>query len=131
MSDSESQMYPDHEHVHRWGDDATLPGPVSGRGFLRVRRRAIALGIGISCFIVTGCLAVLIVTMLCVSGCSRPQPACAVNDLGNIVNQPCVITAETEAQYQRAVAKARAEGMRRLREQHKDIDKTMREYRMP
>lgn len=131
MSGSENQMYPDHDHVHRWGDDATLPGPVSGSGFLPVRGPAIALGIGISCLIVTGCLAVLIVTMLFTSGCSRPQPACVVNDLGNIVNQPCVITAETEAQYQRAVAKARAEGLRRLREQHKDIDKTMRDFRMP
>lgn len=130
MSDSQNQMYPDREHVHRWGDDGALPAR-ERHGRLLIpgaTPRALAWGLGIGAAI---CLGIAIACMVILSGCTVAKPACQLDGKGLVANPPCEFTAETlaaKASFDRQVA---AERQRLLREQHKDIDKTMRDFRMP
>ncbi len=133
MNDYENQMYPDQDHVHRWGDDAVhdrpedneqrrlpLPGAPS---------RAIGIGLGISALIVIGIALAIIV--LVATGCTVAKPVCQVDAKGHVGPQDCVVTAATEAQYKQFQEKASAEGVRRLKKMHEDMSKEMREHRQP
>ena len=136
MSDSENQGYPDRDHVHRWGDDAVQYRPEDESGFRQKRLplpgatpRAIVWGLGIGALICLGIFAAI--AAIIASGCSRAKPACTLDTRGIVANQPCQVTAETVAAKERFDPKVKAEQQRLLKEQHKDLDKTIREYRMP
>ncbi len=140
MSDYQDQMYPDHDHVHRWGDDINTHGPdedqrMPGGRLPGLNRRSLKWGVGLGFLIV----AVLMIFMLFIPmmGCAVPRvgceakPPCTVDTKGRIANQPCEITEDTIAAKERFDRRAWEEGMRKLREQHQDMSKAMRDYKMP
>ena len=136
MSDNQDRMYPDENHVQRWGDDAVLYRPEDENGFREsapglpgATRRAVGWGLGIGLVICAGIALAIIVIFA--SGCSVAKPVCTLDSHGIVANQPCQVTAETVAAKERFNEKVKAEQLRLLKEQHKDFDKTLREYRMP
>ncbi len=126
MNEYLDPMFPDEGHLRHFPDDANSDNPAERfrrPGILAEVRPgayalAIAIGMGLACVIA-----------LC-SGCSVAKPPCVLDAHGEL-NYPCVITAETMAQERRLQAKIQAEQMRLLKEQHKDVSKTMKDFRMP
>lgn len=136
MSGNQDQMYPDKDHIERWGDDAVLYRPEDDGGFRQpsaplpgATARAIGWGLGIGLVICAGIAAAIMVIIA--SGCTVAKPPCTLDAHGIVANQPCEVTAATIAEKDRFDEKVKAEQTRLLKEQHKDMDKELREHRLP